>query len=484
MNMVDDEDEGRVQQETPSSSRHLRQAARSNDYGSSEEDEYGEGSPPMARVRPSIVTDFSQPAVQRQPSDPSKAKSPSDLTRPLGRKPSGARALPPRRQVSDSAPRNLPPVMDSASPAEEPVAPPSQLKNSTSTAELGDDAFAAMSFLDKQQSPVKQKATSRQMNPEAAPAFPSSFAPTKSAADRKARAEAAAQQHHEAMTMPGRGKRSDQARKGAWSGSSDEEEDPEDDEDEESPVRSKRDVGSLGVGQPPRGQPGNRSASRTLPPIPGVAEQQRSSSMAAPPVQQHAEQSRAVSMAANAGLPPIPRIGGDRERRGSYGSPSSSQSQSPRESLYNPAFDEARAHTRSPGRQETARPKPTNNRSSMWNANFDAEHGLEADKSDKFVTIEPSAQLTKAFAPHGLLQAGLQDKEDRSARKQEELARETGSSLINVPNKPPPPQSGLLGAITAHERDRQHAGGIGATMTDRERERRMAVSSFESRNAS
>jgi CCR4-NOT transcriptional complex subunit CAF120 len=82
--------------------------------------------------------------------------------------------------------------------------------------------------------------------------------------------------------------------------------------------------------------------------------------------------------------------------------------------------------------------------------------------------------MTKAFAPHGLLSAGLQDKEDRSAKKQEELARETGASLINVPNKPPPPQTGLLGAITAHERDRKREGGVGAALTEREREKRLA----------
>jgi len=82
--------------------------------------------------------------------------------------------------------------------------------------------------------------------------------------------------------------------------------------------------------------------------------------------------------------------------------------------------------------------------------------------------------MTKAFTPHGLLSAGLQDKEDRSAKRQEELARETGASLINVPSKPPPPQTGLLGAITAHERDRKREGGVGAALTEREREKRMA----------
>jgi len=81
--------------------------------------------------------------------------------------------------------------------------------------------------------------------------------------------------------------------------------------------------------------------------------------------------------------------------------------------------------------------------------------------------------MTKAFTPHGLLSAGLQDKQDRSAKKQEELARETGASLINVPNKPPPPQTGLLGAITAHERDRKREGGVGAALTEREREKRL-----------
>jgi len=82
--------------------------------------------------------------------------------------------------------------------------------------------------------------------------------------------------------------------------------------------------------------------------------------------------------------------------------------------------------------------------------------------------------MTKAFTPHGLLSAGMQDKQDRSAKRQEELARETGGSLISVPNKPPPPQTGLLGAITAHERERKREGGVGATLTEREREKRLA----------
>jgi CCR4-NOT transcriptional complex subunit CAF120 len=94
---------------------------------------------------------------------------------------------------------------------------------------------------------------------------------------------------------------------------------------------------------------------------------------------------------------------------------------------------------------------------------------------DTFVQLEsPAETMTKAFTPQGLLSAGLQDKQERSAKKQEELARETGASLINVPNKPPPPATGLLGAISAHERERKREGGMGAALTERERERRIA----------
>ena len=93
---------------------------------------------------------------------------------------------------------------------------------------------------------------------------------------------------------------------------------------------------------------------------------------------------------------------------------------------------------------------------------------------ETFVQIEPSHTMTKAFAVHGLLSAGLQDRQERSAKRQEEVAKETGASLVNVPMKPPPPQTGLLGAVSAHERERKREGGIGAALTERERERRFA----------
>ena len=93
---------------------------------------------------------------------------------------------------------------------------------------------------------------------------------------------------------------------------------------------------------------------------------------------------------------------------------------------------------------------------------------------ETFVQIEPSHTMTKAFALHGLLSAGLQDRQERSAKRQEEVAKETGASLVNVPTKPPPPQTGLLGAVSAHERERKREGGLGAALTERERDRRMA----------
>lgn len=105
---------------------------------------------------------------------------------------------------------------------------------------------------------------------------------------------------------------------------------------------------------------------------------------------------------------------------------------------------------------------------------MDPDHDQKNANERTFVTIEANETMTKAFTPQGLLQAGIQDKQDRSAKRQEELARETGASLINVPHKPPPPQTGLLGAITAHERERKREGGVGAALTERERERRMA----------
>ena len=51
--------------------------------------------------------------------------------------------------------------------------------------------------------------------------------------------------------------------------------------------------------------------------------------------------------------------------------------------------------------------------------------------------IGPSHTVTKVFALRGLLSGGLQDRQGRSAKRQEEVARETGASLVNGPKNPP-----------------------------------------------
>lgn len=138
-----------------------------------------------------------------------------------------------------------------------------------------------------------------------------------------------------------------------------------------------------------------------------------------------------------------------------------------------------------PARRLSDLPQQTPPRHSIWTQVLDASRqpgtyqsppeALPQSQRDTFIQLEPASHsITKAFTPHGLLSAGMQDKQDRSAKRQEELARENGASLINVPNKPPPPQTGLLGAITAHERERKRDGGVGAALTEREREKRLA----------
>ena len=148
-----------------------------------------------------------------------------------------------------------------------------------------------------------------------------------------------------------------------------------------------------------------------------------------------------------------------------------------RRSHYEDAVSHAGAASQAP--IPTHAPAPVSSRH-MWSQVLDPGHTTGAvpdnpNSRETFIQLDSPAQtMTKAFTPHGLLSAGLQDKEDRSAKRQEELARESGASLINVPSKPPPPQTGLLGAITAHERDRKREGGVGAALTEREREKRLA----------
>lgn len=426
--------------------------------------------PPLSAVTPQHP---SMPVNREE-----RVKSPSDGTSgssslpSIGRKPSGARAPPPKKQ--STGPRSLTSVDESTSaPLSPPPAPPpaasanhAQESSSGPAHDLGEDASAYMAYADTQPSPDKGKGKETLPPPseeEEKDEIPrSSFALSKSAAERRARAEVAAAEQERAMYVPGGGKRTGPARDDTWS-DSDEDEDEEDGSPEVQkrsalpsvPQVSDRDEASI-----------ERSSSRAraLPsiPRPGTNGPNGSSSEyrdRPSPVDQQ-PRSRPHSRS------PQPHMSDPHSRQSSY---YPSHQQQPRQSQYDAQY-----------RQSQAPPPPQQqqhqNRQTVWNASLAADHGMTENKSGKFIELEePSARLTKAFSPHGLLQAGIQDKEDRSAKRQEELARETGSSLINVPAKPPPPQTGLLGAVAAHERDRKNAGGIGATLTDREREKRQNV---------
>ncbi len=354
----------------------------------------------------------------------------------------------------------------------EPVVSPAPLRSKAGSLPppIDDDALAAMSYLDKQASPVKPKVApplSPPLQSDDMPGhFKSSFTQSKSSADRRVRAEEAEKRQGNVLTQPGKpGRAVSKTGGGKWAESSDEDEDEDEDGEtslnDEGNIKQPEDSGqgptqlpssnsqsttasshmSLGNGRPSNLRPlpdpsdGNRRTSRGLPPIPG----QRS--VTDMPVSSNSYNQ-------------------DNQRVSSWGGPSGQED----------AYAQ-QAQTSGP----VMRPPP---KASPWTANLGDDHGgnERSDQSSKFVTIEPPSHMTKAFTPHGLLQAGLQDKEDRSARKQEEVAREAGASLVNVPNKPPPPQAGLLGAISGYERDRKAAGGIGAALTERERDRRLAVS--------
>jgi hypothetical protein len=466
----------------------------------------------------------------------SQSISPTASRTGLGRKPSGARAMPKGRQasVTSSAPSLSPPMEarnvtppPSNDATEQNLTTPKQNQNRNShlphSASMNADALAALSFVDAMPSPGKQdQHTSPRAQPRpppavtTQPAFRSSFAPTQSAIDRKERAQEAEKRKEHVMTRPGKagGKAGVKpGKKAAWSASSEDDSDEDEDEDDDKsdaseelqppsrpgsnyssrpgsrngrtgsplamgqrtgtpPVRTaNNDLSTLGRGAP-QARPlpsvdqggGQRRVSRNLPPIPGgrgsTFEQHRSSSMN-------------FGGQAGSGLH-VPSTLPVHDRSTSWTGDSPQAS----DSGYTPSHQDLnQLGTTRPTLQQPRQSA----RQSMWTSALDAPHaGNEengnANASGKFVTLDAPAHLTKAFTPHGLLQAGLQDKEDRSAKKQQEIAKETGASLLNVPNKPPEPQMGLLGAITAHEKDRKAAGGLGAALTERERDRRMAVS--------
>ncbi|OXG96137.1 CCR4-NOT transcriptional complex subunit CAF120 [Cryptococcus neoformans A2-102-5] len=412
----------------------------------------------------------------------------------LGRKPSGARALPVRKsmgsrmQVIEDRPASSHIQENGQIQAVSAEPSNSNASSQTSQLDLGDDVSSYIHYADNP-SPVKPK-TAPPVQAEPVPPksvsppqeeIRSSFAPSKAAVERRAKAEQTAREQEMAKRMPGGGKRA-VSNVGTMPGFESSDEESEEESEEDSPMAQKR----QGLPLPPAASRAPEQAShetpqsatpmnaRALPPVPRIQ----------PPE---------VRLPAENNEPPIRRDSQFSQTTGQYDPRASQFLERPRPVSRTPspgngnvangrpistlAYNNNDGSYPIPGpRQSPANNAPPATRQTVWNANFSTEHGMpEQNKSGKFVELEePSVQLTKAFAPHGLLQAGMQDKEERSAKKQEELARETGSSLINVAAKPPPPQTGLIGAVAAHERDRKNAGGIGATLTDREREKRLA----------
>jgi len=356
--------------------------------------------------------------------------------------------------------------------------------------DMGEDALAAYSFLDKPNSPVvrQRSLASEHSSAPSAPAppvetkpalasYPSTFGANKKTQERKEAAQAQQAAHQEAISKPGRpgvkkvglGTR---PKSHAWGEESSEEEDEEDDEDEEElekpqpPAMRSRQPSSSSV--PSRNGTPNLGpqSGRVTPSSFGGATNAEAQAQQQQLMQQqaHFEHQQRMAAAAAAGYAPpdVSQFAGDARSRSI--SPGAAQQrmrpggpsallQQQRQSVFNSHL----AHNDGSGSGSSGGPASGD---AAGRATF-VQLGAE----------EQPGAMTTVFQPHGLLQAGAQDKAERSAKMQEAEARMTGGHMVNVPNKPPPPQAGLLGAITAHERDRKKDGGYGATLTERERER-------------
>ena len=309
----------------------------------------------------------------------------------------------------------------------------------------------------------------------------SSFATGNKAAQRKAKAQAHQVATQEALHRPGRpnGKKAGKKPVGAWASSDEEEEEEEDDDEDEKdevpPRSNNRTPSAFDHGQPSIVSPQPRQYyNQASQPSMGDYASYSSAHLDGVQPQQQQPQHRAARM-----LPQPPDMA--RGQSPYQHQESSRQSSGADHRRHLDPYDDPRGRRmyddqprslsphRAPPPQLVGGPSRP-----VWSTVLDPDHDPKAANGKTFVTIEANETMTKAFTPQGLLQAGIQDKQDRSAKRQEELARESGASLINVPHKPPPPQTGLLGAVTAHERERKREGGVGAVLTERERERRMA----------
>ncbi|THH13046.1 hypothetical protein EW146_g7123 [Bondarzewia mesenterica] len=407
---------------------------------------------------------------------------------PMGRRPSGARAPPSNRRVVSE--QNSLQRASSRTSMDEDNSDLAYRQPTAANTGIDDpdaDALAALTFLEQEDEPTAQAVPAKQPPPsselqaaspspsnshptpptivepenqarsstpgsDAASQYRSSFAPSKNAMQRKAKTEAQQAAQEAAAHRPGRANRKARARSGiagAWGDSSEEEEEEEEEEDEDIDSDGEAPASSMGRD--------DRSASSQPPDSRSVYSQARGPSPGGPLTDQsHLRPPRN-----------LPQVPGPRPQVFEGDEPhapvprrlvSDQYAEAGRRTAYGegmPRPPSARPGSEYPSQLQVQPPMPP--RHTMWSQ-------IEA----------PAITMTKAFTPHGLLSVGLQDKEERSAKKQEELARESGASLINVANKPPPPQTGLLGAITAHERERKREGGVGATLTEREREKRLA----------
>ncbi|CAO1618736.1 unnamed protein product [Sympodiomycopsis kandeliae] len=333
--------------------------------------------------------------------------------------------------------------------------------------------------------------------------YPSTFGLNKRAQDRKEAAQAQAAAHAAALSKPGKASGdADQKKKKkkglktrgkhAWGeeSSDEEEEEEEDDDDDEEEERQRRAQmerrsqqqlsasASNGGRDSPMNQAARTAAAAGLPPPGRLNSHNRRATGSSVGVgsvdsgSQSGRSSPAVTPGGRSGSPSATTVQQQQQQhyqQRAGGSHPALAGQ--RQSVFNshlaaPHAHEDDARSISPGSQAggygSGAPSPY------------MGHQQQQQQPQTFVQLNPNEQpgsMTAVFQPHGLLQAGAQDKAERSAKQQEWEARQAGHGMVNVPNKPPPPQAGLLGAISAHERDRKGAGGLGATLTERERQR-------------
>ncbi|POW01292.1 hypothetical protein PSHT_12599 [Puccinia striiformis] len=98
-------------------------------------------------------------------------------------------------------------------------------------------------------------------------------------------------------------------------------------------------------------------------------------------------------------------------------------------------------------------------------------HEIPSVLRDQAVDETETGELKPAFSEHGLLHRVMQERHERSARSLQLQAHFSGEPLMHINDKADPIQTGLLGAIANHQKDRKRDGGMGAALTERARER-------------